>query len=134
MIGDPESFIWMFVMKQVQVNPFRQPLTPSNKVLDLPMCSNAFIFGMNWRNSLNFTVHSAVEATSISWPDCTHLLIHQIVLGTVFQMEAIAAHVKFSMAIYPMVKLHSHNRYLTDTVTLAAYSVWFTQFGSEIRM
>lgn len=29
----------------VQVNPFRQPLSPSNKVLDLPTFSNAFIFG-----------------------------------------------------------------------------------------
>ena len=95
MIGDPESFVWIFVMKQVQVNPFRQPLTPSNKVLDLPMCSNAFIFGMNWRNNLNFTVHSVVEATSISWPNCTHLLLLQILLGTMFQMEAIAAQVKF---------------------------------------
>lgn len=31
----------------VQVNQFRQPLSPSNKDLDLPTFSNAFIFGIN---------------------------------------------------------------------------------------
>jgi len=51
-----------------------------------------------------------------------------------FQMDAIAAQVKFSMAIYPRVKLYSRVRYLTDTVTMAAYSVSFTQLGVEIRM
>jgi hypothetical protein len=30
----------------VQVNPFRQPLSPSHKDLDLPTFSNAFIFGI----------------------------------------------------------------------------------------
>lgn len=31
----------------VQVNPFRQPLSPGNTDLDLPTFSNAFIFGFN---------------------------------------------------------------------------------------
>ncbi|CAK9213265.1 unnamed protein product [Sphagnum troendelagicum] len=31
----------------VQVNPFRQPLAPSNKELDLPTFSNGFIFGFS---------------------------------------------------------------------------------------
>ncbi|XP_024383941.1 uncharacterized protein [Physcomitrium patens] len=31
----------------VQVNPFRQPLSPTNKDLDLPTFSNAFVFGIH---------------------------------------------------------------------------------------
>ncbi|KAG0611898.1 hypothetical protein M758_7G174300 [Ceratodon purpureus] len=36
----------------VQVNPFRQPLSPRDKVLDLPTFSNAFIFGFYGASSV----------------------------------------------------------------------------------
>lgn len=31
----------------MQINPFRQPMTPPNKVLELPTYSNCFLFGIN---------------------------------------------------------------------------------------
>ena len=122
MIGDPEFYL--NVCYETGTSEPIQAASHSQQQGSGP--SNVFqrlYFWHELKQQFNFTVHSAVEATSISWPDCTHLLFLQIFLGTMFQMDAIAAQVKISMAIHPIVKLYSRVRCLTDTVTMANYSV-----------